>query len=76
VYGDTAELSIRAWDNGSRDGLPDEPRVAAEDAESGRGLGITATLTGGEWGWGETPYFGGKVIWAYLGTLAPTRQPT
>jgi len=67
LYGNPGELSILAWDNGSCDELPDEPGPAADDAESGRGLGITATLTGGEWGWWETPHCGGKVIWAYLG---------
>jgi anti-sigma regulatory factor (Ser/Thr protein kinase) len=68
LYANPVELSIMAWDNGPCDGLPDEPRAAADDAESGRGLGITATLTGGEWGWWKTAYCGGKVIWAYLGT--------
>lgn len=67
LYGNPAELSVMTWDNGSCDGLPDSPGTAADDAESGRGLGITASLTGGEWGWWETPHCGGKVIWAYLG---------
>ena len=74
LYGNRGELSILAWDNGSCNGLPDEPGPAADDAECGRGLGITATLTDGEWGWWETPHCGGKVIWAYLGTRQ-TRQP-
>jgi serine/threonine-protein kinase RsbW len=74
LYGNPAELSILAWDNGPCDELPNEPAAAADDAESGRGLGITASLTGGEWGWWETPHCGGKVIWAYLGPRPPARR--
>jgi serine/threonine-protein kinase RsbW len=70
LRGNPAELSILAWDNGSCDGLPEQPGPAADDAESGRGLGITASLTGGRWGWWETPYCGGKVISPAAGLLA------
>jgi anti-sigma regulatory factor (Ser/Thr protein kinase) len=67
LYGNPAELSVLVWDNGPCDGLRAEPGMAGADAESGRGLSITATLTGGEWGWWETPGCGGKVVWGYLG---------
>jgi hypothetical protein len=43
-----------------------QPPAASDDAEDGRGLLITDALTGGQWGWWETPLSPGKVIWAHL----------
>jgi hypothetical protein len=39
-------------------------REASAEAENGRGLMMVAALTGGQWGWSETP--GGKCVWAQL----------
>jgi anti-sigma regulatory factor (Ser/Thr protein kinase) len=57
------ELIITVWDNG-----PGGPRrdAVGPDAESGRGLVIIDTLTGGSWGWWPTSRGDGKVVWAAL----------
>jgi anti-sigma regulatory factor (Ser/Thr protein kinase) len=66
------ELIITVWDNG-----PGEPRrdAVGPDAESGQGLVIIDTLTGGGWGWWPTPRGGGKVVWAALPVSAPSVEP-
>jgi hypothetical protein len=66
------ELVVIVWDNG-----PGHPRhgAAGPDAESGRGLAIIDSLTGGKWGWWATPKSGGKVVWAALHALAAAPAP-
>jgi anti-sigma regulatory factor (Ser/Thr protein kinase) len=61
-----AGLTISVWDNGPCDALCGQSSAASDDAEDGRGLLITHALTGGQWGWWETPCSPGKVIWAHL----------
>ncbi|MGW5925214.1 ATP-binding protein [Streptomyces anulatus] len=46
------------------------PRDAGGDQESGRGLDIVATLSGGQWGVDPLPW--GKRVWA---TVGPEVQP-
>lgn len=64
------EPRIYVWDHG-----PGQPcqQAAGADEESGRGLAIVDSLTGGRWGWYPTPASGGKVIW---GALEALLQPT
>ena len=66
------ELILVVWDNG-----PGSPRrdAADPDAESGRGLVIIDSLTGGSWGWWPTPRSGGKVVWASLPASADGAEP-
>lgn len=58
-------IELAVWD-------PDASRlptigVAADDAESGRGLAIVYELSGGRLGWYRSPTIGGKIVWARIG---------
>jgi len=65
LMSDLALLAIEVWDTmPSAVGVP-ALRHAGADAESGRGLGIVASLSM-DWGWEQVPGMGGKRTWALL----------
>jgi hypothetical protein len=74
VGGQLAVIGLRLHSNRSRllvevyDTAPGRPvlRRAGVNAESGRGLAIVDTLTGGRWGWHTVQGQPGKVAWAEL----------
>jgi anti-sigma regulatory factor (Ser/Thr protein kinase) len=59
-----SEIRIEVHDAGG--GRP-EPRTAAVDDETGRGLTLVEVLTGGRWGVSGNGS-AGKTVWAFIGT--------
>ena len=58
-------VRIEVWDNlPPAAGVP-RLRVATQEAESGRGLGLVSALSLG-WGWHPVPGIGAKAVWAVL----------
>jgi hypothetical protein len=63
LLGSDASVAVLVWDGVLREPVP---RVAEDDDESGRGLGIVAALSE-RWGfYFPPPPFSGKVTWAFI----------
>ena len=54
--------------------LPPVPRLASDEAETGRGIPIIDALTHGDWGWLPSVGRPGKLVWARLKVPAPIIQ--
>lgn len=55
-------MYIAFYDEASH--LPPVLKHADPDAETGRGIALIASLTGGDWGWTRSTGKPGKVVWA------------
>jgi anti-sigma regulatory factor (Ser/Thr protein kinase) len=58
-----SRLYVSVWDENP---APPVLRAVSDYAETGRGLQLVSTLSGGSWGYEQTPERPGKRVWAAL----------